>query len=139
MNRYIITFGVCLILVVSLTSASRCQIKECKLEFSIDYVGWWSDPYDACHPEMKTTFNYHVVQIGGYGIIWAQVDNTPFSEYYDASELCPEPPCYGSDVKWTHCDDLEEHALIMDVITTSETYGFDEYELIAQYFANKPD
>ena len=136
MYKYILAFGVGLLLVVGLAPQGQCQ--ACRSKFSIDYVGMWSEPYDACNSEMKTTFNYHVVAAGDYGIIWAQVDNTSFSEFYDASILCPNPPCYGSDVKWTHCEDLEEHALIMDV-QTSETWGFDEYELIAQYFASKPD
>jgi hypothetical protein len=38
----------------------------------------------------------------------------------------------------THCEELEDHRLIMDV-QTSENWGFDEYQLTAQYFLSKPD
>jgi hypothetical protein len=138
MYKYILALAICFLLVAGLASPGQCQIKECRQEFSIDYVGMWSEYYDACHPEMRTIFDYHVVGYGGYGIIWAQVDNTPFSVYYDASLLCPEPPCYGSDSLMTHCEELEDHRLIMDV-QTSENWGFDEYQLTAQYFLSKPD
>lgn len=137
MLRYAFIIMIC-ILVVFVT-APRAQYEDCKLSFDIDYVGEWSETYDACHPEMKTTFDYHVVGYGGYNVIWAQVYNTSFSEVYDAATLCPSPPCTGSVVQWTHCGNLEGHALLMDVLTPSETWGFDDYKLTARYFLSKPN
>jgi hypothetical protein len=112
---------------------------QCKRTFSIDYVGIYSEQYDACNAEMRTTFEYHVDPVQGYLIIFAEVDNTPFQEYYKASVLCPVPPCDGSVVRWNHCEDLKDHSMVMDVYTSSEATGFSEYKLTADYFAEQPE
>jgi hypothetical protein len=137
MYKYIIAFGVCLLLVVGLAPQGQCQ--ACRSKFSIDYVGMWSEYYNACNSEMKTTFDYEIWQDGNYPVIWAQVDNTPFSVEYWAGVLCPSPPCQSSVIAWNHCNTLTNHRLIMDVLTGTETIGFVDQKLTAEYFASKPD
>jgi len=138
MNKYIIAFGVSLLLVVGM--APQGQSQTCKTKFSINYVGEWSEYYNACNSEMKTTFTYQATDPGAYLVIWAQVDNTPFSVEYYPGQLCESYPCSGSEFEWTHCTQLTNHRLLMDVQPVIGDYpGFNEHILAVQYFADQPD
>jgi hypothetical protein len=132
-------FGVCLLLVVGL--APQGQSQTCKSKFSIDYVGLWSEYYNACNSEMKTMLQYEINYPGAYKSIWAQVDNTTFSEQYWAWQLCPtNPPCDGTVIDWTHCTQLTDHRLMMDVIGgVGEYLGYNEHVFAVEYYASQPD
>jgi hypothetical protein len=115
--------------------------EKCKNKFSIDYVGLWSEYYDACNSEMKTTFTYSATDPGAYLVVWAQVDNTPYSVQYYPGQLCNDIyPCSGSVIDWTHCAELDSHRLMMDVQPVIGDYpGFNTHVLTAEYYADDPD
>lgn len=120
---------------------SSTAYAQCKWGMYIDEVGMWGPYYDACAGEMTTTFDYNVAALGTYPLIWCAVDNTPYSVYYYAAELCPDPPCSGSVVVYTHCFTVEDHRLKMDVQTGAnpEQIGFVyPWKLTAQYHNYTP-
>jgi len=132
------TMALCLIIAFVAIQPNEANA-QCKKKFSIDYVGMYSEYYTACNSEMKTTFDYEVEAVGAYTQIWAQVENTPYSEIYVGDILCPEPPCEGSVIEWNHCETLQNHRMIMDVLTPgSECIGFTSWKLTAEYFADGP-
>jgi len=111
----------------------------CERKMWVDEIVWEGPEYNACNSEMKTTFDWNTTTPGWYDVILCRVFNTPYYVEYWAGEL---PGNYGSQVEWTHCDNLLNHHLLMDVrvrITNPDTRGFvPPWKLTAEYFASKP-
>lgn len=94
----------------------------------------WTDYYDACNSEMKTTFSY-TWGFPGTPQVLCIVDNTPFYREYD-HYICPGYS--GVKVEWTHCTNLSNHRLLMDFQPTIDTPGFiDPCSFKAEYFASQ--
>lgn len=142
MYRYIITFGVCILLILGLNSTGRCQIKECRHSYSIDYVVTWSPYFNACDQEMKTTLDYEIAYPGAYKVLMCTVDNTPFQEEYWAAAICPnpDPVCTGTITDWTHLTNMEDLRMQMDIIPIIGDYsGFNEHVFSVYFYASQPD
>jgi hypothetical protein len=122
------------LLVVLFTGSAMAQ---CKSKESISAPGQTAQ-YTACNSELKTTFKYAVPDSGGtYTMISVEVENTPFSDVYIASTLCPNPPCADNVIEWNHCTTLTNHRIVMD--GTTGMGGFSTNVLTAEYFADDPD
>jgi len=95
-----------------------------------------SPPYRACDHEMKTSFNYTKDVAGLYNPIRCEVINTPFDHTYYAGDV----PDQGPVVEWTHCPNLNNHQLLLDIITGNPPPGrlFLTWSLTAEYFAGQP-
>jgi hypothetical protein len=107
--------------------------QQCKTKASIDYYGEWGPYYNACYSEMRTTFEYNR-GMDGSPLVWCQVDNTSYSEIYDAGQVDGNPI-----VRGTHCESSLNHRLLIDVQPTIGQYGFiSPMKLTADYFEDTP-
>lgn len=123
-----------LVAVLSVSPDLASAQVQCTAKTYIDYYGEWGPYYDACFSELKTTFEYDRGWDGSPEV-WCQVDNTPFSSIYDAGEATGDPI-----VEHTHCTNLDNHRLLIDVQPTIGRYGFiPPMKLTAEYYEDAPN
>ncbi len=93
---------------------TQAQI-ACKYTMRWTEWGHPSPPYNACGPEMTTTFDYEIFWgTGGYSGIHCVVINSGWDEYYWAPS---EPYGHGQKSGTHHCTNLKNHQLFIEYTT----------------------
>jgi hypothetical protein len=111
-------------------------------QIACQYMAEWSQIatpspyYNACAPEMKTTFTYTSAPEGSYSPIMCLVQGSGWSRIYYASQC---PPGAGEMIDTWHCTNLKNHRLLMDIQTGDPPpYAFTTWHLKAEYSAGNP-
>jgi hypothetical protein len=96
-----------------------------------------TEQYTACNSEMRTTFHWHASPTNGYYHVYCKVYGTSFDHMYSIGEM--PAGTSGNIVEWTHCTNMQNHSLVMDVepyIDPEPHRGFiDGTTFTADYFA----